>query len=309
MKVAITGASGMIGLRLAERLLEEGHNLLLFSRNPKFESSITRHSEVRIFKVDLEQKFSTGYLEGIDVLVNLAGARIKASRWSQAHKEEIRNSRINITRNLVRAVVNCKKPPSVFISASATGYYGNRGDTILTEDSGNGQGFLAGVTGEWEDEAKKAEGPHTRVVLLRSAPVLDPEDGALPEIIRSFRLGFSSVLGTGTQWMSWIHRDDEVNLIIWAMENPLIRGSLNASAPGPAMNADFMKAVAEQLNRRLVLSVPSSVLRLTFGEMASEMLLSSQRVVPEKALTEGFEFEFPVLETALSDLLGKSARR
>lgn len=295
----------MIGLRLAERLLKQGHSLLLFSRNPRFDPVITGNPEARIFKVDLEQKFSTGYLEGIDVLVNLAGARIKASRWSQAHKVEIRSSRINITRNLARAVADCRKPPLLFISASATGFYGNRGDAVLTEASGNGKGFLAGVTRDWEAEAMKAESPQTRVVLLRSAPVLDSEDGALPEIMRSFRLGFSSVLGSGTQWMPWIHRDDEVDLIIWAIENPQISGSLNAAAPEPQKNADFMKAVADQLNRRLLMNVPASVLRLTFGEMAGEMLLVSQRVHPEKALNAGFEFKYPDLRTAISDLLGK----
>ena len=300
MKVAITGASGMIGLRLTERLLEEGHDLLLFSRNP---GSSTDRPEVRIFQADLEKKFSSGYLEGIDVLINLAGTRIKGGRWSRAHKKAVYDSRINITRNLVRAVVNCKNPPSVFISASATGFYGDRGDTILTEDSGNGRGFLAGVTRDWEAEAMKAESPETRVVLLRSAPVLDSEDGALPEIVKSFRIGFSSVLGPGTQWMPWIHIDDEVNLIIWAMENHLIRGSLNAAAPDPKTNADFMKAVAAQLKRHLVLSVPSSALKLTFGEMASEMLLVSQRVMPEKALNKGFKFKHPTLEQALGDLL------
>lgn len=295
----------MIGLHLAERLLKQGHSLLLFSRNPRFDPEITGNPEVRIFKVDLEQKFSTGYLEGIDVLVNLAGTRIKASRWSQAHKDEIRGSRINITRNLVRAVVNCKKPPSVFISASATGFYGSRGDDVLTEDSGNGEGFLAGVTRDWEAEAMKADGPHTRVVLLRSAPVLDPKDGALPEIIGSFKLGFSSVLGSGSQWMPWIHRDDEVNLIICSIENPLIRGSLNASSPAPVRNSEFMKTVADQLNRLLVMNVPASVLRLTYGEMAGEMLLSSQRVKPEKALNAGYRFKYPTLEPALKDLMNE----
>ncbi len=305
MKIAITGASGLIGSALAEKLGGEGHSLLLFSRS----TAVLKPDkpEVRHFQVDLREEFSPGYLEGIDVLVNLAGTRIKASRWSQAHKDEIRGSRINITRNLVRAVLNCKKPPSVFISASATGFYGSRGDTVLTEDSGNGEGFLAGVTRDWEAEAMKADGSQTRVVLLRSAPVLDPGDGALPEITRSFKLGFSSVLGSGSQWMPWIHRDDEVNLIIWSIENSLIRGSLNAVSPGNVTNSEFMKTVADQLNKHLFMNVPAPVLRLTLGEMADEMLLVSQRVRPEKALDAGFEFEFSSLEAALRDLLGGPA--
>ena len=295
----------MIGSLLTRKFLKDGHELLLFSRKPSFDSELTQHPGTRIFKVDFGRKFSSGYLEGIDVLINLAGVRIQASRWSRSHKEDIRNSRINITSNLVRAVKNCKIPPFVFISASATGFYGDRGDTILTEDSGNGRGFLAEVTRDWEAEAMKAESPRTRVVLLRSAPVLDAEGGALPEIVRSFKLGFSSVLGPGTQWMPWIHKEDEVNLVAWAIENPGIRGSLNAASPQPQRNSDFMKALADQLNRRLILSVPSSFLRLTFGEMAGEMLLASQRVRPEKALNAGFRFKYPVLETALSDLLSK----
>ncbi len=294
----------MIGLRLADRLLEKGHNLFLFSRNP---GPGTDRPEVRNLQVDLEDQFSSGYLEGIDVLINLAGTRIKGGRWSSAHKKSVYDSRINITRNLASAVLSCKNPPSVFISASATGFYGDRGDIILTEHSGNGKGFLAGVTRDWEAEAKKAESPQTRVILLRSAPVLDSEDGALAEIAKSFRIGFGSVLGPGTQWMPWIHIEDEVRLIIWALENPLIRGSLNAVAPDPKNNSDFMKSVAAQLKRPLVLSVPSSVLKLTFGEMATEMLLASQRVLPEKALAAGFRFKFPRLEEALKDLLGGPA--
>jgi len=305
MKIAIAGSSGMIGSILSERLQAAGHTLFLFSRGPRLDSTQADRPAARHFQLDLEKEVSSGYLEGIDVLINLAGTRIKGRRWSRPHKKAIYNSRINSTRNLVRAVINCKKPPSVFISASAAGFYGNRGDEILHEDSGNGSGFLADVTRDWEAEALNAvPSERTRVVLLRSAPVLSPRDGALKEIVKSFKLGFSSSLGAGTQWMPWIHIDDEVNLIIWAMENGNIEGALNAAAPDSKINSDFMKAIADQLGRLLVARVPAMTLRLAFGEMADEMLLASQRVMPEKALNAGFEFKYPTLEGALQDLLG-----
>ena len=303
MKIAIAGATGMIGSCLTEKLRDNGHSLLLFTRKPNPPLGLDDQPEISWVRADLDREVPSGALDGIDALVNLAGTRIRGGRWSRSHKKDIYNSRINITRNLVRAMRQIGSPPGVFVSASATGFYGDRGNEILTEDSGSGEGFLAGVTNDWEAEARQAEAIGARVVLLRSAPVLCARDGAIPEIIKSFKMGFGGALGPGTQWMPWIHIEDEALLIAWALENHLVRGALNASSPDPRTNHDFMGAIAENLGKHLLMNVPSAVLKLALGEMAREMLLSSQRVMPEKALNSGYTFKFSTLEQALRDLL------
>lgn len=307
MKIAITGASGLIGSALVERLSGEGHSLLLFSRNPS--ARRPDKPEMRHFQVDLMGEFSPGYLEGVDALVNLAGVRIKSGRWSRAHRQEIYDSRIITTRNLVKALAACKKPPQVFVSSSATGFYGNRGDELLDETSKKGQGFLADLTADWEAEATRARDTGTRVVLLRTAPVLSKRGGAFPELLKSFRPGFSSVLGSGSQWFPWIHIEDETGLIRQAIEDPDLEGPVNAASPDPRSNRELMKALARQLGKRVFLNVPEKVLQLALGEVADEMLLSSQRVIPAKALDAGYSFKFPTLADALRDLLGKTPNR
>jgi len=301
MKIAITGASGLIGSALSERLVREGHSLLLFSRGNQ--APETDRPEMRYFQVDLLEDFSPGYLEGIDVLINLAGVRIKSRHWSKSHRREIYDSRIITTRNLVKAINSCRKPPAVFISSSATGFYGSRGDELLDERSGKGRGFLADLTADWEAEANAAMNAGSRVVCLRTAPVLSRRGGALPELLKSFRPGFSSVLGNGSQWFPWIHIEDETGLILKAIEDPGIVGPLNAVSPDSRTNRELMRALGRQLGKPVFLSVPEGALKLVLGEVADEMLLASQRVKPEKALDSGYAFKFSTLEDAFRDLL------
>jgi len=303
MKIAIAGATGLIGSRLAERLLDGGHCLILISRGGGTGSRWPDRPEARHFQLDLEREVPSALLDGVDALVNLAGTRIRSGRWTRSHREEIRNSRINVTRNLVRALNVCRTPPAVFISASATGYYGNRGNEILTEGSPGGTGFLARVARDWETEAMLAAGPLTRVVLLRSGPVLASGSGALAEIVKSFKMGFGAALGPGTQWMPWIHIDDVVGMIIWALQDGRVREALNGTAPDTRTSREVMGRVARELGKHLLFNLPAPVLQLALGEMAREMLLASQRVVPEKALNLGFSFAYPALEPALHDLL------
>ena len=293
----------MIGSRLAERLLENGHSLMLFSRSESPPSRFVDGKDVEWIQAELEQEVPDGILEKSDALINLAGTRIKGSRWSRKHKKHIYNSRVNTTRNLVKAMKRCGSPPPVFLSASAIGFYGDRGDDFLTEETGNGRGFLAGVTRDWEVEALKAEETGARVVLLRSSPVLAADDGALPEIVKTFKMGVGGVLGPGSQWMPWVHIEDEAAMITWALEEESVRGPLNVTAPEPRTNEEFMNAVSSRLGKNLLIRVPASALKLALGEMAREMLLASQRVVPEKALSAGYSFKFPALEKALEDLL------
>lgn len=295
----------MIGSRLADLLLENGHSLILFSRSESPPSRFADRKGVEWVQADLEQEVPDGILEKANALINLAGTRIKGSRWSRKHKEEIYNSRINTTRNLVSAMKRCGKPPELFLSASASGFYGDRGDNSLTEEDGNGKGFLAGVTRDWEAEALKAEEAGARVVLLRSSPVLAADEGALPEIVKTFKMGVGGVLGPGTQWMPWIHIEDETEMIVWALEDESVRGPLNVTAPEPRTNEEFMNAVSSRLGKNLLIKVPASALKLALGEMAGEMLLASQRVIPEKALNAGYSFKFPTLDDALRDLLGE----
>jgi hypothetical protein len=236
-------------------------------------------------------------------LVHLTGEPV-AQRWTPEVKQRIRSSRVDGTRNLVSALAKLSERPRVLVCASAIGYYGSRGDDLLTETSSPGGDFLAQVVVDWERAAGEAEALGIRVVPLRFGVVLGKDGGALPKMLPPFRLGLGGRLSSGQQWMSWIHVDDVIGLIRFALENSAVRGALNATALQPVTNAEFTRELAAALHRPAVFPVPGLALKLLFGEMA-EVILGSQRVVPRAALSAGFRFEYPELRGALARLLSE----
>jgi len=275
VRVAIAGASGMIGKRLQQKLVEGGHTVDVIPRG----RSVAAEA---------------------DAVIQLAGEPI-AQRWTEAAKKRISDSRVEGTRRLVQALAAQSKRPSVLVCASAVGIYGSRRDEILTESSAPGGGFLPSVVIEWEKAARNAEELGIRVVSLRFGVVLG-NGGALAKLLTPFRFGAGGRLGSGRQWMSWIHIDDAVRLIQFAIENTALKGSINATAPHPVTNDEFTRRLATALHRPAIFPVPGFALKLVFGEM-SEVLLDSQRVLPVAAQAAGFRFQYPELSAALVDIL------
>ena len=275
MIVAVTGASGFIGRRLTERLRAAGHTV----------REISLRSGPVIVPV-------------CHAVVHLAGEPV-AQRWTRSARDRILMSRVEGTKSLVKAL--SEHPPPVLISASGIGYYGSCGNEILTETSKPGTDFLAQVVTGWEREARSAEGIGVRVVLLRFGMVLGRGGGALKKMLVPFRLGLGGRLGSGRQWMSWIHLDDLISLIGFAIESGQCKGAMNAVAPHPVTNAEFTHDLARALRRPAIFPVPEFALKLLYGEMA-EVILGSQRVVPEAVLQAGFEFRFPELGPALRQI-------
>jgi hypothetical protein len=292
MNITITGASGFVGRRLIERLLTENHSLHLLGRTPR--------SGVPFSTWDVlgESAPPVESLVSADALVHLAGEPV-AQRWTPEAKRRIRASRVEGTRRLVEGLSALVRRPAVLVCASAIGIYGSRGDEILTESSPTGQGFLADVCREWESAADLAQPLGVRVVKLRIGMVLGREGGALARMLPAFKAGLGGRLGSGKQWMSWIHLDDLVELIRYLIEHPEVRGVVNATAPNPARNAQFTRALASVLHRPAFVPVPAFALKLVFGEMA-QILLESQRVLSQAA---GLRFRYPELAPALRQLL------
>jgi uncharacterized protein (TIGR01777 family) len=281
MNVAITGASGMIGKRLRQRVVEAGQMALPISRA----AGDSAMGEI---------------LASADAIVHLAGEPV-AQRWTDAAKKRIRDSRVEGTRHLVNAMSAQSHRPRVLVCASAVGYYGSRGDQILTEASSPGTDFLARVVVEWEEAAQLAESLDMRVVRMRFGMVLG-HGGALAKLLPPFRVGVGGRLGSGHQWMAWIHLEDAVNLILFAINYPAVRGAVNATAPHPVTNEEFTGRLALELHRPAILPVPVFALKLAFGEM-SDMVMASQRVLPTVAKSAGFRFQYPDLHAALANLL------
>lgn len=296
MKVAITGTTGLLGSKLATKLSSEGHVIVQLgrSRNPRLSGA---H-----FSWDpLAGEPPAPSLQEVDAVVHLLGEPV-AQRWTDQAKRRIRESRVVSTRNLVRAFSTQMRRPAAFVCASATGYYGSRGDELLNEKSSPGRDFLAKVCQEWESEAELAESLGIRTVRVRTGVVLDPHQGALAKLLTPFRLGLGGPVGGGQQWMSWIHVDDAAALFAFAVSTSQLRGPVNGVAPEPVRNAGFAAALGEVLHRPAVLPTPAVALKLAFGEMAT-IVLSSQRVAPQAASAAGFSYQFPELRQALRDLL------
>jgi uncharacterized protein (TIGR01777 family) len=240
-------------------------------------------------------------LEGSDAVVHLAGEPV-AQRWNTAVKQRIRSSRVEGTRHLVKAISRLDRKPAVLVSGSAVGFYGSRGDEVLTEESAPGQGFLPQICEDWEQQAQQAGAEGVRVVCVRTGIVLGMEGGALPQMLPPFRLGVGGRLGSGRQWMPWIHIADIAGLIDFAVKTGSLQGPLNGCAPNPVTNEEFSRDLGQALHRPALLPVPEFSLKLLFGEMAGVML-ASQRAVPKTALAHNYQFRFPQLPAALAQLL------
>lgn len=251
----------------------------------------------------LAQTMKVGDLEGADAVVNLAGENIASSRWTQKKKEAILDSRVLSTRLITETIGRLREKPKVLFNASAIGIYGNRGSETLTEESSPGQGFLADVCKAWESETKKAEGLGVRVILGRFGVVLDKSGGALKKMLLPYKLGLAGVIGSGEQFMSWISLDDLIDAILFSLENPSIQGPVNFVANEPVTNRKFTKTLGAVLKRPTILPLPAPIARFGLGEMADEMLLSSQKVLPKKLKEAGFHFKHSTLKNALEDTL------
>ena len=302
MRITVTGATGLIGRSLCRRLLAQGHQVIGLSRKPPPDKEASNSVKWLTWRMDGDP-VPAAALEGSDAVVHLAGESIASGRWNAAHKRAIKKSRIEGTRDLVAEIGACSDGPQVLISGSAIGVYGDRGDEELDESSPAGQGFLAETCVAWEGEATRAAAD-LRIVVLRTGVVLSREGGALAQMLPPFRLGLGGPLGSGFQWMSWIHIEDEIGLIQLALEDSSLAGVLNGTAPQPATNRVFTKTLGRVLRRPAFLPVPAFALKILLGEMAQSLLLEGQRVHPQRALDLGFQFRFPTLEEALTDVLG-----
>ncbi len=295
MRIAITGITGLVGTALSQHLQEQSTEVLRLVRQAAQPTDVLW---------DIENGVSQpAQLEGCDAIVHLAGENVADGRWSEAKKERIRSSRIAGTKNLCRSLAQLEKPPQVLVSASAIGFYGDRGEEVLTEESAPGQGFFPQVCQEWEAATQAASDKGIRVAHLRIGVVLSSSGGALAKMLPPFKLGLGGRLGSGEQYMSWIALEDLVSAIIHAINHESLSGPVNATSPNPAKNADFTGKLGAVLNRPTLFPVPSFALRLAFGEMADEALLAGARVMPTRLLASGFSFRFPDLEATLRHCL------
>jgi len=304
MKILMAGSSGLVGSALVPALVKAGHTVCRLVRP----GTVARNDSNDGFRVAWNP--ATGELGGAavgaDAVVNLAGASIADGRWSAARKAELRLSRIDTTRALVAALGKMNARPRVLVSASATGFYGNRGDELLTEESQPGNDFLSSLAKEWEAEALKAEAIDIRVVLARFGIILARDGGALPRMVLPFRFFAGGKIGSGQQWMSWISLDDVVAVLQFALEKNEVRGPINVISTQPVQNAEFTKTLASVLHRPALFPAPAFVLRLALGEMADALLLSSQRVLPRKLESLGYRFLQADLGSALAAILSAS---
>ena len=299
MKLVITGATGFIGSLLTDRLWDQMHSLVLLSRKPPAEVNVTKKDWLA-WEPGIGGAWEKT-IDGADGIINLAGEPIAAKRWSETQKEKLRSSRIDSTRSLIEAIGKAKIRPKFMISASAVGYYGAHGDEMVTEATGPGADFLAGLCVAWEQEALKAESFGVRVALVRTGIVLDKGKGALAKMVPPFKMFVGGPLGSGAQWMPWVHIADEIGLILFLIENEKARGAFNSVAPNPVTNEIFSRTLGSVLGRPSWASVPAGVLSLLTGEMA-DMLLAGQRAVPQAALDLGYSFKYPNLADALRSL-------
>ncbi len=300
MKILVTGSTGLVGTALVSALARDGNTVCRLVR-PQSKSTTSKDG------FDVAWNPATGELGGAgvgaDAVVNLAGASIADGRWTKERKSLLRTSRIDTTRVLVNALAKMSARPRVLVSASAIGYYGDRGDELLTEESKAGTDFLAGLAQEWEAEARKAEALGIRVVIARFGIILAKQGGALPKMILPFKLGAGGKLCSGKQWMSWVTLEDVVGILRFALENSSARDAVNVVAPQPVQNAEFTKVLAKAMHRPALFPAPALALRLALGEMADALLLSSQRVRPVVLEKLGYQFLHSELSATLNAVL------
>jgi len=295
MKILISGSHGLVGKALSKSLATENHEVIRLVRGSAGAPKIEWHPEQS--RIDAEK------LEGFDAVVHLAGENIASGRWTGEKKRAIRESRVKGTSLLSESLARLSRPPSVFLSASAIGYYGDRGDELLTEKSAPGGGFLPSVCIEWENATKAASEKGIRTVHTRFGIILDRHEGALAKMLPPFKMGIGGKIGDGRQWMSWIALEDVVNGLKFLMADSSTFGPVNFVAPNPVTNAEFTKALGRVLSRPTLFPVPAFGARLAFGEMADALLLSSQKVESQVLKEQGFVFSWPTLTPALKHLL------
>jgi uncharacterized protein len=300
MRILISGATGVLGSALAKALHAEGHAVARLIRPGREAAAGDVRWDPAKGEIDIAA------MEGEDAVVHLGGASIAEGRWNATRKELLRSSRVDSTRVLVDAMSRMQRKPRAFVCASAIGFYGSRGDEVLTEASVPGTDFLSRVAREWEAEAARAEATGIRTVRLRFGVILTAEGGALPRMVIPFRFGLGGRLGSGKQWMSWIALEDAVGAAQATILDERWSGAVNVVAPNPVRNAKFTGILARVLRRPAILPTPAFALRLALGEMADALLLISQRVRPEKLIEAGFEFRCAELEPALRAILAKS---
>jgi uncharacterized protein (TIGR01777 family) len=294
MKVVIAGGTGFLGRPLSRVLAADGHDVFILTRG-----STDRSTNSITWTPNGECGPWASAIDGAGVVVNLAGESIAAKRWTAAQRGKILDTRVLATRSLVTAIRTASVPPSVFVSGSAVGYYGLRGDEVATEDTPPGSDFLARVCVTWEEEACRAATAPTRVVCVRTGLVLEKDGGALPQMLPPFKIGAGGPVGSGRQYWPWIHRQDWIDLVRWAIRTPDASGAINATAPHPVTNADFARALGRAMHRPAFMPAPAFALRLLLGEMADALLLSGQRAVPRRAERGGFTFTYAKLDEAL----------
>ncbi|HEX7330814.1 MAG TPA: TIGR01777 family oxidoreductase [Pyrinomonadaceae bacterium] len=302
MKILVSGSHGLVGKALVRSLTADGHEVVRLVRGERAFGSPEVQWQPEQGRIDVEP------LEGIQAVVHLAGESIASGRWTSDKKRSIRESRVKGTALLSDALTKLSQPPSVFLSASAIGYYGDRDDELLNEKSAPGKDFLAGVCTEWEAATRPAAQKGIRTVCTRFGIILDVNGGALAKMLPPFRMGIGGRIGDGKQWMSWIALDDVVNGLKFLMEDGSVHGPVNFVAPNPVTNAEFTKTLGRVLSRPTIFPVPAFGVRLAFGEMADALLLSSQRVEPSVLEDRGFLFSWPTLEPALKHLLAADGR-
>lgn len=295
MKVAIPGATGLIGRLLVRSLVERGHEPVVLTRNPSGVSGDMADLDVRRWIADPDP----APFEGVDAVVNLSGEPIVSGRWTAEKKRRIRESRVKGNAAIVSALSMLDPRPGILITGSAVGYYGSRGDDLLIESEGNGSDFLAGVCRDLEAEAENAEALGIRVIRMRTGVVLSPRGGALAKMLPPFRMGIGGRIGSGRQWFSWIHERDLTGAIMFFLENPEISGAVNAVSPGVVRNSDFTRSLGRVLSRPAIIPIPLIAFRLLYGEMAG-VLAFSVRAVPEKLRDAGYEFQYNDIEEALA---------
>ncbi len=307
MKVAVTGATGLVGTRLVERLKQEGHVIVVLTRDAERAQRLFPSSAFPTLEVVAYQPKQAGdwqrAVEGCDGVVNLAGEPLFGGRWTPARKQEILESRQLGTRTVVQAIAQAQQRPQVLVSTSAIGYYGTSETASFDETSPAGHDFLAKVCQTWEAEAQTVKAFGVRLVILRMGIVLAP-GGALAQMLPPFRLGVGGPIGSGRQWFSWVHRDDAVDLILYALTQSSVSGVLNATAPEPVRMAELCNALGKAVNRPSWLPVPGFALEVLLGD-AAQVILEGQRVLPQQTRAAGFQFQYPEVAPALQQVVGQ----
>ena len=300
MNILITGGTGFIGSALSRELSDSGHKVIIASRRktpPKLKN-------IEIVRWDIQTPLSSEIMSGIDAVINLAGESLISGRWTKKRKERIMSSRVNTTRLLVESMKNANPKPKVLISVSAVGYYGPHGDEYVTEDFPPASDFLAEVCKAWEKEALRAQESGVRVVITRFGVALESDGGALSKMAIPFKFFLGGHLGSGQQWFSWVHREDIIGFMKYALENESVSGHFNLTSPQPVTNKEFCFALGKALNRPSWFHVPAFMIKLTLGEVG-RVLLTGQRVLPGKALKAGYQFKYPEINEAMRAIFRK----